>query len=203
MINPGLSAPTLGTATLVDTLWPVRHGAALRLSRAILLALAGSLFVAVCAHIKVPMVPVPMTMQTFGALLIGMAFGFRLGLATLVLYLVEGMAGLPVFTNPGASPAYFLGPTGGYLVGFAVAAALVGWLGDRGWDRSVWTATVAMTLGTACIFGLGVAWLSTLIGYDKAIVFGLTPFLYGAAVKILLAALLLPVAWSLINRFRG
>ncbi|MEQ8698570.1 MAG: biotin transporter BioY [Bauldia litoralis] len=203
MTTPTSLASSLTRPNLAAALWPAQESAASRAARAVLLAVAGSLFIAVCAQIKVPMVPVPMTMQTFGVLLVGMAFGFRLGLATLILYLAEGMAGLPVFTNPGASPAYFLGPTGGYLVGFAVAAALAGWLGDKGWDRSVWTATVAMTLGTACIFVFGVAWLSTLIGFEKAVALGLTPFLIGAAVKILLAALLLPVAWKLVSRFRG
>lgn len=208
MTDPTIAADHLAPSSnkgpsLAAVLWPARRAPALRAARAVLLALVGSLLIAVCAHIKVPMVPVPMTMQTFAVLLVGMAFGFRLGLATVLLYLAEGLAGLPVFTNPGAGPAYLLGPTGGYLIGFAVAAALVGWLGGRGWDRSVWTATVAMTLGTACIFVLGVGWLATLIGVDQAIAAGLTPFVYGAAAKILLAALLLPVAWSLVDRFRG
>jgi biotin transport system substrate-specific component len=201
--QPNSAAPTLSPQSLAAALWPAGQGAALRRARAVLLAVAGSLLIAVSAQVKVPMVPVPMTMQTFAVLLVGMAFGFRLGLATVLLYLAEGLAGLPVFTNPGASPAYLLGPTGGYLIGFAVAAALAGWLGDKGWDRSVWTATLAMTLGTACIFVLGVAWLATLIGLDRAIAAGFVPFVWGAAVKILLAALLLPVAWALISRFRG
>ena len=92
------------------------------------------------------------------------------------------------------------GPTGGYLVGFAVAATLVGWLGERGWDRSVVLTLAAMALGTAVIFGLGVAWLSTLIGVEKAVAAGLTPFLVGAAFKIALAAAVLPFAWRLVGR---
>lgn len=197
------STQTQFVSTLAAAVWPAAGSTAGRALRAALLALAGSLFIAVCAHIKVPMYPVPMTMSTFAILVVGMAFGWRLGLATVLLYIVEGMAGLPVFTNPGASPAYLLGPTGGYIVGFAVAAALTGWLAERGWDRTLWTAIPAMALGTACILGLGVAWLSTLIGLDKAIAAGLMPFLWGALVKIGLAAAVLPGAWALVSRLRG
>ena len=189
-------------ATLAAALWPAADTGTGRYLRLVALAIAGSLFIAVSAHVKVPMVPVPMTMQTFAILVVGMAFGWRLGLATVVLYIGEGMAGLPVFTNAGASPAYLLGPTGGYIVGFAVAAAATGWLAERGWDRSIWTTLPAMAIGTACILGLGVLWLSTLVGFEKAVAAGFVPFAWGALVKIALAAAVLPAAWAIVSRVR-
>lgn len=179
--------------TLIAQVWPAQQTDSMRLLRAVVLAVLGSAFIAISAKISVPMVPVPMTMQTFAILVVGMAFGFRLGTATVLLYLAEGLAGLPVFAGPVAGPAYLVGPTGGYLAGFVVAAAIVGWLGDKGWDRSVVRTLLANAIGTACIFALGFAWLSTLIGADKAFAAGVLPFLIGAAAKIGLAAALLPM----------
>jgi len=193
-------APTQNN--LIAQLWPARREDSARLLRGIVLAVIGSLFITLCAKINVPMYPVPMTMQTFAVLVVGMAFGFRLGLATVLLYLGEGLVGLPVFAGAGAGPAYMAGPTGGYLAGFALAGALVGWLGDRGWDRSVLLTVLANVMGTACIFALGVAWLSTLIGFEKAVALGAAPFLIGAAAKIALAAAVLPLASKLIRRPR-
>lgn len=186
--------------TLVNVVWPdpITAPATTRVLRAVVLAVLGSLLVAVSAKIQVPMWPVPMTMQTFAVLVIGMSFGLRLGSATLLLYLAEGAAGLPVFAS-GGGLAYLAGPTGGYLVGFLIAAAWVGWLAEKGWDRNVVLTLIAMALGTAVIFGLGVTWLAVFLGdVDKAVASGLTPFLIGAAVKIALAAALLPVAWRLV-----
>lgn len=182
--------------TLAKAAWPVEG--AERVFRNVVLMLVGTLLLAISAKIQVPFYPVPMTMQTFAVLVIGMAYGWRLGGATVVLYLAEGAAGLPVFAS-GAGLAYFAGPTGGYLVGFAVAATLVGWLGERGWDRGVVTTLIAMALGTAIIFGLGIAWLSGLIGFEKAIVAGFLPFVWGALFKIALAAAILPGAWWLLG----
>jgi biotin transport system substrate-specific component len=184
---------------LIDALWPKQEATASRALRTIVLVLAGTALMALSAKLQVPMWPVPMTMQTFAVLVIGMAYGWRLGGATLLAYLAEGAAGLPVFAS-GAGLAYMAGPTGGYLVGFVVAATLVGWLGERGWDRGVALTLAAMALGTAVIFAFGVAWLSTLIGFAPAIANGMTPFLLGAAIKIALAAAVLPYAWRLIGR---
>jgi biotin transport system substrate-specific component len=184
---------------LIDTLWPSRGTAApMRGLRLAILVVAGSALMALSAKVQVPMWPVPMTMQTFAVLVIGMAYGWRLGGLTLLAYLAEGAIGLPVFAG-GAGLAYMAGPTGGYLAGFVVAAILVGWLGDRGWDRSVAMTLVAMVLGTSLIFGLGVAWLTALIGFEPAIANGLVPFLVGAAFKIALAAAVLPFAWRLVG----
>ena len=190
-----LTAPSI----LIDAIWPRRDSGVVNIVRLGVLAIAGSVLMAVSAKIQVPMWPVPMTMQTFAVLVIAMSFGFRLGAATLLLYLAEGAVGLPVFAS-GTGLAYLAGPTGGYLVGFLVAAALVGWLAEKGWDRTVVLTLIAMTLGTAVIFGLGVTWLAIFLGdAGKAIAGGLTPFLVGAAVKIVLAAAVLPVAWRLLS----
>lgn len=186
--------------TLASVIWPVDASPAItRAIRTVVLAVLGSIFVAISAKIQVPMWPVPMTMQTFAVLVIGMSFGVKLGGATLLLYLAEGAIGLPVFAS-GSGLAYMAGPTGGYLVGFFLAAVLVGWLAEQGWDRNVVRTLVAMTLGTALIFVPGVVWLAMFLDdFDKAVASGLTPFLFGAVVKIALAAALLPVAWRLLS----
>ena len=179
---------TTATTLLMDRALPADSIATpLRLA---LLVIAGSALIALSARIQVPMWPVPMTMQTFAVLVIGMACGARLGAAIVAVYLLEGLVGLPVFAS-GAGPAYFAGTTGGYLVGFLVAAAVVGALAERGWARTPLLAFAAQMIGTAFIFVLGVAWLATLLGTDAAIANGLLPFIPGAIVKAALAALLL------------
>ena len=185
---------TTRDGALIDALWPDHGATSSRLLRLAILVVGGTALMALSAKIQVPMWPVPMTMQTFAVLVIGMAYGWRLGGLTLLAYLAEGAVGLPVFAG-GAGPVYMAGPTGGYLAGFAISAVLVGWLGERGWDRSVVMTLVAMALGTAMIFGTGVAWLSALIGFEAAVANGLVPFLAGAALKIALAAAVLPFAW--------
>jgi biotin transport system substrate-specific component len=186
---------TQGDTLLVDAVWePQRMQAVVRLA---FLALAGSLFMAVCARIQVPMWPVPISMQTFGVLLIGMTFGPRLGAATMVLYLAKGAMGLPVFAG-GGGLAYFAGPTAGYLLGFPLAAFAVGWLAQQGWGRQAGRVFLAMLTGTAVVYLTGAGWLALLIGADKALMAGVMPFLIGDAIKAMLAAALLPLAWNLI-----
>lgn len=188
------------TNTLVDSIWSGEN----KLLRNAILAIGGSIALWISAKIQVPFYPVPMTMQTFMVLLIGMAYGWRLGAATLLLYLAEGASGLPVFAGTpekGIGLAYMMGPTGGYLLGFVIAAAFVGWLAEKGWDRNVGLTLVAMTLGTAIIFIPGVAWLGSVVGWDKPVLtYGLTPFLPGAVFKIALAAAVLPLAWRVCGK---
>ena len=185
--------------TLVEALWRGENS----LVRNILLAVAGSIALWISAKIQVPFYPVPITMQTFVVLVIGMAFGWRLGVATIILYLAEGAAGLPVFAGTpekGLGIAYMLGTTGGYLAGFVVAAGVVGLLAQKGWDRNVWLTLIAMVIGTAIIFAFGVTWLGSVLGWDKPILdWGLYPFLPGAAFKIALAACVLPMVWRFVN----
>ena len=188
--------------TLAQTLFAPRGDAL----RALMLAVIGSLALWASAKIQVPFYPVPMTMQTFVVLCIGMSFGWRRGAATVALYLMQGAMGLPVFAGTpekGIGLAYMVGPTGGYLLGFVIAAAVVGWLAERGWDRSVARTLAAMILGTAIIFASGILWLGTVIGWDQPVLqYGLTPFVWGAVFKIALAAVALPMAWKAVEHRR-
>lgn len=190
-----LDTTTARPASLLATVAP-RGG----LMQAAACAVFGSLLLALSAKVQVPMWPVPMTMQTMVVLLIGMAYGSRLGAATVLLYLAEGMAGLPVFAGPSAGPAYMMGPTAGYLVGFVAGAYLTGLLAERGWDRTPVKALVAMTVGHAAILALGVLWLATLVGFDAAIVKGLTPFWAATALKTALGAAVMQAAWTVVKR---
>lgn len=158
--------------------------------RPALLTLGGSLAIAASAQIQVPMQPVPMTMQSLVVLLIGIAYGPRLGAATVMLYLLEGLVGLPVFAGFKAGPAALAGPTGGFLIGFVPAAALAGWLAARGWARNVWRSVATFVAGHAVLFASGVTWLGLLIGFERAVMLGLLPFLPGTVVKAALGAAL-------------
>ena len=186
--------------TLLSVTWPAAQSSAVR---TLLLVVAGTALLTLSAKVSIPFYPVPMTMQTFAVLVVGMAFGPSLAIATVGLYLLQGALGLPVFSGTparGIGWAYMMGPTGGYLLGFLVASGIVGVLGQRGFDRSFEMTLAAMTAGTVVIFIFGFAWLAGLIGMEKAWTFGVEPFLLAAAFKILLAALVLPMAWKLGGR---
>jgi biotin transport system substrate-specific component len=163
----------------------------------ILLVLAGSLLVAISAliQIRLPFTPVPITAQTLAVLLIGALLGSRRGGLALLAYLGEGLAGLPVFSGGGFGLAHLLGPTGGYLVGFAAAAFVTGWLAEHSWDRRPLTAFAAMLIGNLVIYAFGVAWLSTLVGYGQAWALGVAPFILGDLLKIALGTAVLPLGW--------
>lgn len=187
-------------ATLVSAFWPESRGDMLRLSAIVVL---GTLLLTASAKIQVPFWPVPMTMQTFVVLFLGAALGSRLGALTVLLYLAEGAVGLPVFAGTpekGLGLAYLAGPTGGYLIGFAAAAYVVGWLAERGWDRSVPWLFVAMLLGHLVIFGFGIAWLTQLIGFEKAWLAGVTPFYAATLFKTALGACVVPALWQIARR---
>jgi biotin transport system substrate-specific component len=160
---------------------------------------AGVGILAVSARIQVPFYPVPVTMQTLAVMVIAMAYGSKLGTATLFSYLLAGFLGAPVFAG-GAGFAYMVGPTGGYLAGFLASGVVLGALADRGWTRNWQTTAAAMAIGTAIIYLLGVAWLSQLIGFDKAIQFGLIPFIYGDILKLVIAAVSVPFMWKLVAK---
>ncbi len=169
----------------------------------ILLVLMASALMTVSAKIQIPFWPVPMTMQSYMVLVLGMALGPRLGPAAIVVYLAQGAIGLPVFAGTpenGLGLAYMMGPTGGYLIGFLLAAIITGQGAARGFDRTWPQAFLTASAGMVALFACGVLWLSMLIGVEKAIQFGLTPFLLGAFVKILLAMATLPLAWKLLGR---
>ncbi|SLN30296.1 Biotin transporter BioY2 [Roseivivax jejudonensis] len=182
------------------------EGAGLRLKQAALVVL-GIAFLAAAAKIRVPMWPVPITMGTFAVLTLGAAYGARLGLVTILGYMALGALGLNVFAGSGAESsgiAYMMGGTGGYLAGYVAATVLLGALARRGWDRSAPKMAGAMLLGNVLIYVPGLIWLGMLYGWDQPILqWGLTPFLVGDALKLALAAVLLPAAWKLVGRARG
>jgi biotin transport system substrate-specific component len=167
--------------------------------RDVLLVVGGSLLVAALAQVRIPLpfTPVPVTGQTLAVLVVGAALGARKGAASLLLYLLAGFAGLPVFHGGTSGAAVLLGPTGGYLIGFVAAAWLVGALAARGLDRRIPTALLAFLAGEVVIYLFGVAWLSLFLGFKGAIIGGLLPFLIGDAIKLAAAALLLPAAWRI------
>lgn len=190
-------------STLIDRLWPEAELPAVRWAA---LVVIGSLLLTASAKAQVPMWPVPMTMQSFVVLVIGMAYGVRLSAATVGLYLFQGAIGLPVFAGTpekGIGLAYMAGPTGGYLVGFLIVAVAMGWLAERGWDRKPVLSLAALAIGTVLLFVPGVAWLSVLVGFEKAVQVGLVPFLFGSVLKLVLAAAVLPLAWKAVESRRS
>lgn len=174
-----------------------------RLAGQLLLAIAGTLLLILSAKTKVMLGPVDISMQTLAVLLIAAAFGMRLGVATLLLYMAEGALGLPVFQSTpekGIGIVYMLGSTGGYLAGFVVMAAIVGWAADRGWDRHPIKLFNAMLVAEIVMMAMGFAWLALLIGPEKSWQFGVVPFIVGDLIKVALAASLVPAVWSLLKR---
>lgn len=174
-----------------------------RLATQAALVVGGTLLLTLSAKTKVLLGPVDLSLQTLAVLMIGAAFGARLAVATLLLYLAQGMAGLPVFQGTpekGIGLAYVMGPTGGYLLGFVAMAAIAGWAADRGWDRSVFKLFGAMLVAEAVMMALGFGWLATLIGAEKAWTFGVVPFLVPDLIKVALASALLPAVWALVKR---
>lgn len=156
---------------------------------------------ALLAQVRIPLgfTPVPVTGQTFAVLLAGAALGARLGASSQLVYLAAGAIGFPVFTGGGSGFEYFTGATAGYLVGFVLAAALVGRLAERGQDRKVNTAITAFLAGSAVIYACGAVGLMITAGMDvtTAIAQGVTPFVFGDVLKAVAAGLVLPVAWKL------
>ncbi|TIO29575.1 biotin transporter BioY [Mesorhizobium sp.] len=176
---------------------------AARLATQLLLAIVGTLVLTLSAKTKVVLGPVDMSMQTLAVFLIAAAFGMRLGVATLILYMAEGAMGFPVFQSTpekGIGIAYMLGSTGGYLAGFVVMAAIVGWAADRGWERHPIKLFNAILVAEIVMMALGFAWLALLIGPEKSWQFGVVPFIVGDLIKVALAASLVPAVWSLLKR---
>lgn len=170
--------------------------------RSLYLIVLGSLLIAALAQIEIilPFTPVPFTGQTFGVLLIGAALGSKRGAAAMILYITEGAMGLPFFAGGGSGLSILTGATAGYLAGFVGAAYVVGWLAERGLERSVRTSIISFLVGTVIIYVFGVAWLSIVLGsFSKAITLGIVPFLAGDAIKLVAATLALPAAWKLIK----
>ena len=179
-----------------------------KLIKSLFIALVGSILLAISAKIKIPFYPVPMTMQTFVVIFLGIAFGYKIGLATVSIYLLEGIIGLPVFSNSpekGVGLIYFTGPTMGYLIGFLSSVFLIGYLRLDDWTKKsdenyklFLINIIKLLLSVSTIYLFGLLWLSYLIGLDKAILFGLKPFWIAELFKISILAFLIP----LILKFR-
>jgi len=191
--------------TIADFLVPIRVGERLNARvRDVVLVIAGALFIYLTARVSIPVPgsPVPITGQTFGVLLVGGALGFRRGLIGVALYVLLGVVGLPFFAEGKGGLTVIWGATGGYLIGFMVAGAVVGRLAELGWDRRIGGALGAMLVGSLIIYAIGVPWLKIVTGLsvEDTIAKGLTPFLLGDTIKLVLAAALFPAAWWVVGR---
>jgi biotin transport system substrate-specific component len=172
-------------------------------SRDRLLILLGSLLVALFARIEIPLPfsPIPITGQTFAVLLVGAALGAKRGAAAMVVYILQGVLGMPVFAGGASGLGILTGATAGYLAGFVIAAYVVGSIAERGLERSVRTSLIPFAIGMLIIYICGVSWLSIVMGsFPKALAAGLVPFLIGDALKLIAAATALPAAWNLSGR---
>ncbi|GGL86393.1 biotin transporter BioY [Pseudooceanicola nanhaiensis] len=200
-------AQAMTDRVLTETFGP-SEGAALRIKQAFLVV-AGIALLAIMAKIKLPVPPSPVAvnMGTFAVLTIGAAYGARLGLVTIIGYMLIGALGFDVFQSSTAELSgidYMTGSTGGYLLGYVMATVLLGALARRGWDRSVVWMAVAMLAGNIILYVPGLLWLGQIYGWDKPILeWGLTPFVIGDLMKLALAAMILPAAWKLVGRARG
>ncbi|HPF41070.1 MAG TPA: biotin transporter BioY [Phycisphaerae bacterium] len=167
--------------------------------RDILLVAGASVLLALSAHVQIPG-PLPLTMQTFVVVLVAAALGSTRGSAAVLAYLAQGLAGLPVFAHGAAGPMYLAGPTGGYLIGFLVAAFVVGRMAECGWDRRFGTAIVTFLLGHLLILSLGFLWRSQFVGVGMAAAEGFVRTAPGMLIKTTLAAMTLPIAWRIVGR---
>lgn len=163
----------------------------------VLIAIFGSLAIAVATQIAIPLHPVPITLQTFAALLVGMVLGPKQGSAAVSLYLFEGICGLPVFSNFSYGPAVIFGPTGGYLIGFVFAALIAGCLLQRGWAKRSTTTFLAALLGDIALFACGYLMLSYLVGFHKAYLCGVAPFYLVEAIKLAILTAIVPYCWQI------
>lgn len=169
----------------------------------VMLAVTGSLVIAISSKIKVPMWPVDMSLQTLAIFTIAAVFGLKLGLATILLYLAEGALGFPVFQGTperGIGLAYMVGPTGGYLVGFVVMTAITGWAADQGWWRNPFKIGAAMLFGEVILLTLGALWLMYLFGVSQGIEYGIGPFIVPDMLKLALAAGIVSILGNVVRK---
>jgi biotin transport system substrate-specific component len=163
----------------------------------------GVLFLALLAQVRLELGAVPLTGQTLGVLLLAAAYGWRKGTLTMLVYLAVGASGLPIFAAGAAGLAVLRGTTAGYLFGFVAAALLVGYLAERGWDKTIWRTAMIMVLGNLVIYAFGLGWLRQFApDWTTTLAWGLTPFVVGDVLKLVVAALLLPTAWRFLGRAR-
>lgn len=192
-------APSSGRTVLADLL--VRRSL---LSDAVLVA-GGAALTAGLAQVAVPLWPVPITGQTLAVLLVGAGLGALRGALSMLLYAAVGILGLPVFSDAGSGARVLLGPTGGYILGFVLAAALTGWLAQRRWDRRLLAGMASFVAGSAVVFAVGLPWLGFTLGLtvEQTLQAGLYPFIVGGVIKAAVAAAVLRTAWHLVDRRAG
>jgi biotin transport system substrate-specific component len=196
--------PVPAPQTLADALFSTRRSRTLMGD--VFLILGANVLMAALAQVSIhlPFTPVPITGQTFGVLFTGMALGSRRGAIAMALYLLEGACGMPIFADGTFGFLKFVGPTAGYLWSYPLAAALTGYLAERGWDRKPLGAAAAMALGSLFILTAGTLFLSVLVGsITRAFLLGAAPFLIGELVKTMVATILLPSGWAIVRRARG
>ena len=189
-----LTASEKTYSSFAEVIWPK-----IDRKREIALIFAGSWLIALAAQIAIPLYPVPVTGQTLCVLLIGALLGSKRGALTVLVYLTQGAMGLPIFAGGTGGFARIAGPTGGYLIGFVVAAFVVGWLSEKGWNQRFITTGVSMLIGNAVIYIIGLPWLASFIGWEMVFTAGLFPFIPGDLFKVILAAVALPQAWVWVN----
>jgi len=184
-------APTARRLVLADRVFPRT------LLMDVVLVVAGAALVTVLAQVAIPLWPVPITGQTLAVLLVGSTLGAVRGAISMVLYGLLGLVGLPVFSDGSHGATVLFGATGGYIIGFIISAALVGWLAERRWDRKILKAIVTFVAGSVVVFAVGLPWLAVVLHTDlpTTLQYGLYPFILGGVIKAAIAAGLLPLAW--------
>lgn len=184
--------------TLIEAILPRIENKVLVAIKDIVLVLSFAILTGICAKLKIEIGPIPITMQTFAVLLSGALLGKIRGGASQLTYLLMGLAGFSWFAR-GGGITYILSPTFGYILGFVLAAHLVGYWAERGWDKNIKTAILAMLIGNILIYIPGLFWLARFVGFEKVLSVGFYPFIIGDLLKILLAGLLLPIGWKIIK----
>jgi len=167
-----------------------------KLLASILFAFVGSCFLTLCAKISIPFLPIPMTLQTFAVVLLGVTMGWRVGCLSILMYLGQGLLGLPVFAEPLGGPEIFFGPTGGYLLGFFPAVLLAGFFAEQGWFAKPVKGFIISCLSFAVIYTYGLIWLSGFLGWEKAIQVGFIPFVLGDIAKAFAVTFIAKYLWK-------
>lgn len=191
------------TRALVDAAIPRPRARPSVLLRDIAIVIGASALMALLAQLTIPLPVVPITGQTLGVLLIGAVLGSKRGALAMIAYLAEGAIGLPVFAGGAGSVVVLIGPTAGYLFSYPIAAFVVGWLCERGFDRKLFTAAVAMLAGEVVIYSIGLPWLSFYVPNGEVFITGLTPFIPGDLLKLIIAAILVPSGWKVLEKVRA
>lgn len=169
-------------------------------AKQIALILGGAALTALSAQAIIPWIPVPFTLQTLAVTLCGITLGWRMGMMSQLTYLAAGACGLPVFAEGAMGFQHLVGRTGGYLWAFVIAASLLGWLAERGWDRKFWKTAVALAVGNLFILGMGTLWLSAFLGLSVAFAAGFVPFVSGAVLKSAVVVAAMPLGWKLVGK---